>query len=386
MNRILKKLKSIGSIGSIAATVFTFLTFNWVTALAVILGFATSIFESIWGWIGRPSVYSAAGVALFFLWGVLAIKLLRKPKPTPPALDYGYGLLFLGYEIRAEEKPGQAGRQMRMHFQNASNHPMKIKVEELRLTMGGNLIPGHYPMTAIILPKGAVRSVVYSPDADFVRRYQVSKIFRRLLMRLIAILFSILSLLIPMLPVHGQSANPDDVEKITCKDAEDLLKKEGRILKELGEDHPELSELLIFKTTKTAYTLIWFIGHHSPSENDANLPAMLGILRMMGDDCKNNDNELLLKVLKEAAHEYHQLLKKDQSTAAFPTFSCREFAEWAQSKVIMLRWVVWFDGFLSKKNQFDFAKLENTIEKVFTRCRENPEQNILSLMKKTGQY
>lgn len=142
-------LRGLGKIGGFFANILQILTYiSPALTVTALLTAMLAMFTSAVHWVQQPAVYATAGIFIFLLWtwiGLVVLRDQREPMSVRISHDYAYALIIDGgwqpifgkFEPTHPSYPNADAVMMALGFRNVGAGPLRLKVEEFRVVLGG---------------------------------------------------------------------------------------------------------------------------------------------------------------------------------------------------------------------------------------------------------
>lgn len=147
----------MGVLGNALGYVITFITTNWVAVMSAILSYAITAADWTLNIARMDSVRIGVGAFLAILWTSIGITFLRNQKRGQMVRvvhEYAYALTQAGIALLPTEKEGVT---YALNFANVGAGPIRLQVEEFRITLGGRTGPEEEKFPDLFLPRAAVK-------------------------------------------------------------------------------------------------------------------------------------------------------------------------------------------------------------------------------------
>ena len=187
----------IGRLIGWGAIALAYLTTPWAVAMSAALATWAVLSAAAFKFVSDPHLQTGVQVFLALLWtytGLRFLEFMRSTSTVKVVPDYRYAINPEGYQVALDEEHPDAAFQLGVHFRNMLNLPLKVRMEQFRLTIEDRVCPDPDNYDDLIIPRVSARGVrsgafkreaikdrtsgvldftlIYGdPDGEFVRRY-----------------------------------------------------------------------------------------------------------------------------------------------------------------------------------------------------------------------
>ncbi len=177
-----------------------------------------------------------------------------------------------------------------------------------------------------------------------------------------------------------------DFNKLTCADYYDLVLSEKALENQRKVQQNPNDPPFLLKNYKAIMIIIWADGWIS---NDSDFDPRERIIRIastLKDSCEQ-PLTLFLSSFKEVLKQYYKSNPGNIKPWSFLSLTCSQFLTNISKDFDALNWIIWLDGFFSKKEtDLNITKLDKLMHTLLTECPKQPGRNLVSLIKELGNY